>query len=93
MGWIQIILLLIQVLREIRDWKSKEADKAFEDAGFIKQGNNWRKTITFKRRRSRDIIYNTEDQCWYVEQNGGTMVIGALDNFEGYMKQQKDSGK
>jgi len=50
MPWIQIIILLIQILREVYKDKSKSTN-ALTEAGFTVQDNTWRKKVTIKKRK------------------------------------------
>jgi len=91
MHWIQIILLLIQIIREIRGSKVKTKN-AMLDAGFTEeQDGTWHMSVTIKKSRRRNateipavIIY--DDGQWAIRYSGKLETFESSDAFERHIR-------
>jgi len=100
MGWIQIIILLLQILREVYKDKNKSTN-ALAEAGFTVQDNTWRKRVTIKKRKfgrkkatddiDAEIIYAdgkftvNESRCGLDCHIDKTQEFDTFDDFEKYI--------
>jgi len=90
MIWLQIILLVIQIIREIRGDRDK-IRTALLDAGFTEQQDgSWHKSVVIKKRRRNavevPVIIVYADGQWSITNKGGNQKFKSVDDFETYIR-------